>query len=277
MSPSNTSFFFVPGGFSPGAYFHKVVDLLEQKGYQAQALDLPSMDTTLKDQGKIPGFYDDADYLRTAVAQSLDSGKDAIIVASSYGSAVTFEACKGLTTKDRVDGGKLKHLIVLGGLLCEAGPTVKELIGMEVPVANESDLDARMPFQDSSSALTPAPTLTHLPPMDPCLGAALLCASLPPDQQTHYLSMAKPICIQAFVQPITFAGWKEVPTTLVIGEKDVILPLEKQEESYRRAVESGVQGLAKVVVEGGDHLVMLSHAERVVGICVGMDGEGQGV
>jgi pimeloyl-ACP methyl ester carboxylesterase len=255
MPPSSTVFLCVPGGFCPGAYFHKVVSLLQEKGYEATALDLPSMDASLRDQGKAPGMYDDAAYVRSSVSKSLDEGKDAIIVASSYGGAVTFEACKGLTKEQRgKEGGELKHLILLGVLLCESGLTVKELIGEDfVPTVDSAGLTST----------------THLPPLPASIGGRLLCGSLLEEEQAHYLAMAKSISIQAFVEPLTYVGWKDVPTTLVIGEKDVILSPQKQEDSFAEAVRrTGGKGLKKVIVEGGDHLTMLSHAEEIVEVCL---------
>jgi pimeloyl-ACP methyl ester carboxylesterase len=255
MSTSGTVFFFVPGGFCPGAYFHKVVSLLQEKGYEATALDLPSMDASLRDQGKAPGMYDDAAYVRSTVSKSLDEGKDVVIVASSYGGAVTFEACKGLTKEQKgKEGGELKHLILLGVLLCEPGLTVKELIG--------EDFD---PVVGSVGATS----TTHIPPLPASVAGHLLCGSLSEEEQAHYLAMAKPISIQAFVEPITYVGWKDVPTTLVIGEKDVILSPQKQEESFDEAVRTtGGKGLKKVVVKDGDHLTMLCHAEEIVDVCL---------
>jgi pimeloyl-ACP methyl ester carboxylesterase len=258
MFPSNTAFFCIPGGFCPGAYFHKVVDLLQAQGHEATALDLPSMDASLRDQGKMPGMYDDAVYVRSAVSKSMDKGKDVVLVASSYGGAVVFEACKGLMGEERgagKKGGELKHLVLLGVLLCEPGITVKELVEVNVPMGED---------------LEPTPAPTHIPPMPASIAGPLLCGSLSEEEQEHYLGMAKPISVQAFVEPITYVGWKDVLSTLIIGEKDVILSPERQTEFFDEAMRNtGGKGLKKVVVQGGDHLTMLSHAEEVVGVCLG--------
>ena len=268
MPFSNTTFFLIPGAFCPGYFYHKVVSLLEARGYHAHALDLPTMDPVLKDEGKPPGMYDDATYVREKVSKSLDEGHNVILVGSSYGSAVTLEACKFNTVverkaikKDNSSGGELKHLILLGGLLAEAGPTVKEVVGGSTP--NEAD---------SMEAHIPA-TATHLPPIDPTIAGAILCGALPKEEQDHYIAMCKPISIGAFNDPLTFTAWEGVPTTLIIGDQDLALAPEKQHEFFDKAVRNGVPNLKKVVLEGGDHLPMLSDPEAVVKVCVEAAGD----
>ncbi|KAJ4373803.1 hypothetical protein N0V83_002542 [Neocucurbitaria cava] len=266
MSPSSTAFFFVPGAFCPGSYYHKVVSLLQARGYYARALDLPSMDPALREAGETPGLYADADYVRENVSGPLDEGKHVIIVASSYGSAVTLEACKGITAGEREvnrkgmgSGGELKHLVLLGVLLADAGPTVTELISGVVSV---DDTDARMPG-----------VVTHIEPNDVGLTSAVLCGSLPKEEQEYYGAMGKPISAKAFNEPLTFAAWEKVPTTLIIGDKDLALAPERQHEYFDKAVGKGVSHLRKVVVEGGDHLTMLSHPEEVIKVCLEAAGD----
>jgi pimeloyl-ACP methyl ester carboxylesterase len=259
MSSSKVSFICVPGGFCPGHFFHKVVPLLQSRGYDAHALELPSIDSTLKQYGERPGMYDDGTHVRNTVTKVLDEGSDVVLVASSYGGAVAFEACKGITAaerrKEKKSGGELKHLILLGSFVTEPGKTVQELVGANVPVDTE--------VGDSDG-----PVVSHSMPPPPALVGAGLYASLPEEEQEVYGNMLRPMSTQAFLEPMTFAAWKEVPTTMVIGKNDVVLAPEIQHEYYNKAVEGGTKGLRKVVIEGGDHLTMLSHPEEVVKVCL---------
>jgi pimeloyl-ACP methyl ester carboxylesterase len=266
MSPQSTAFFFVPGAFCPGTYFHKVVDELRSQGYYARALDLPSMDTKLKEKGELPGLYADATYVREAILGALDhshESKNVVLVASSYGGAVAFEACKGITAEERREtrtgqdgGGILKHLVLLGSLLAEPGPTAQELVGAPIP----DDPETNRP-------------VSHINALDTGLAGAVLCGSLPKEKQEYYGAMGKAISAQAFLEPLTFAAFEKVPTTLVIGAKDLALPPEKQHEYFDKAVERGVNGLRKVIVEDGDHLTMLSNPEVVVKVCLDAAGD----
>jgi pimeloyl-ACP methyl ester carboxylesterase len=249
MATPNTTFIFVPGAFSPAHYFHKVTSLLASQGYSARAVDLPSMDASLRDQGKQPGMYDDAAHVRSIITASLDDGHDVVVVGSSYGGAVSMEACKGV----KRDQGELKHLVLLGSLLADTGFTIKELIGGNLPI----DVEAEMP--DSAA---------YVEPIDPAIAGMVLCGSLSKEEQDAYAAMGKPISAKAFLDPLTFAAWKEVPTTLVVGSKDLALPAEKQVEYFDKAVEKGAKEARKVVIEGGDHLTMLSYPEEVVKVCL---------
>jgi pimeloyl-ACP methyl ester carboxylesterase len=269
MTRSNTAFFFIPGAFCPASYYDKVVSLLQQKGYHAQGIDLPSMDPIRREKGKTPGLYDDARHVHHIISGPLDDlreGSDVVLIASSYGSAVAFEACNGLTTSERAksrkgqgSGGQLKHLVLLGALLAEPSPTVAELIGANVP---GNDMENHMPS-----------IATHVDPIDPAIAGHVLCGSLPEEERNHYGAMGRPICMQAFLQPMTFAAWEKVPTTLIIGGKDRALAPERQHEYFDKAVERGVKGLKKVVIEGGDHLPMLSAPEEVVRVCLDAAGD----
>lgn len=259
MSSPKVTFIFIPGGFCPAHFFHKVIPLLQSRGYDAQAIELRSTDSTLRKREERPGLYDDGTHVRESVLKVLDEGSDVVLVASSYCGSVAFEACKGITMaerrKEQKSGGELKHLILLGSLAAEPGITVQELVGANVPV-------------DTEVRGSDGPGVTHIMPPPLELVGAGLCASLSKEEQEKYGSMLRPMSAQAFLEPMTFAAWKEVPTTVVIGDKDAVLAPEIQHDYYDKAVAGGTKGLRKVVIEGGDHLMMLSHPEEVVKVCL---------
>ncbi|KAF2034509.1 alpha/beta-hydrolase [Setomelanomma holmii] len=254
MPPSSPTFICIPGAFSPSTYFHKLVSHLTSLGHTVQAIDLPSTDPSVRAQGATPGLYADAEYVRNSASSALDAGHDVILVANSYGSAVAMEACKTITPSERTEsgktGGQLKHLVLLGGLLMDTGITVQELLGDKGPPVDMSV------------------SVTYIEPIPPVIAGAMLVGSLPKEEQEQYGAMGKAICVQAFLEPLTFAAWKEVPTTVVVGANDAALAPEMQSEYFEKAAEKGVKGLRKVVIEGGDHLCMLSHPEEVGRVCL---------
>ncbi|KAF1841364.1 alpha/beta-hydrolase [Cucurbitaria berberidis CBS 394.84] len=266
MSPSNTSFFFISDAFYPSSCFHKVIPLLQARGYYVRALDLPSMNPVLKEKGKTPGLYDDANYVREVVSGPLDDlreGSNVILVACSYGSAVAFEACKGITAEERrqkrkgpSSGGQLKHLVLLSSVLAEPGPTIEELVGASIPIDPKTHLP-----------------VTHIDPFDVELAGPVLFGALPAEEQEYSAAAGMSISSKIFFEPLTFPAWKKVPTTVIIGNKDLAMPSEKQHEYFDKAVERGVPSLRKVVVEGGDHMLMLSHPDRVVQVCLEAAGD----
>jgi pimeloyl-ACP methyl ester carboxylesterase len=257
MSPQTTTFIFVPGAFSPSHYFHKVLSLLHSRGYTTSlALDLPSMDATLHAQNLTPGLYADASFVRDTITTHLSSGEDVILVGNSYGGAVASEAAKGLIHPNQAkqDGkGALKHIILINSLMADTTFTIADLVGGNLPL-------------DTSS-----PTI---PPIDPSYAGSVLFPSLPLAEQIELANMGIPISSKAFLEPLTYAAWRDVEYTVVIGGNDVPAPRERQEEFYDKAVGSGAKGARKVVVEGGDHLTMLSHPEEVVKVCLEAAGVG---
>jgi pimeloyl-ACP methyl ester carboxylesterase len=256
MSHSHPHFIFVPGAFSPAHYFHKVIALLSPT-YTASAIELPSMSASLRADNAQPGLYSDATHVRDIARASLSQGHDVILVGNSYGGAVCMEACKTLVEPHNQSKGQVRHIVMLCSLMADKDFTIAQLIGGNLPI----DVEARLPS-----------TAVYHEPIDPAIAGAVLCGSLPKAEQDEYASMGRPICAQAFTEPLTFAAWREVPTTLVIGDKDMALPMEKQVEFFEKAVEKGAKKARKVVVEGGDHLVMLSHPEEVVKVCLEAGG-----
>jgi pimeloyl-ACP methyl ester carboxylesterase len=248
MSSPKTTFVFVPGAFSPAQYFHKLTALLESSDYTCHALDLPSMDASLHSQGQRPGLYADASYVRDFMRPILSQGSDIILVGSSYGGAVSMESLKDLLPNSPEKGkGQIKHLILLGSIMASPGFTIGDLVDDNMPINAEDE------FLDA---------------IDPTMAGAILCGSLPKAEQDEYASMGKRICAQALLEPLTYAAWKEVETTLVVGSKDLVLPVERQVEFYEKAKEDGAKGPRMMRIEGGDHLCMLSHPEDVGRVCM---------
>lgn len=243
---SAPSFFFIPGAFSPASYYDKVIALLHQKGHDAHAIDLPSMDLALRDSGKTPGLYDDASHVQDLISHTLNSmrhkNKHVVLVANSYGTAVAFEACKGFTSSESANSNSnsnsntafhISHLILLAGLLADPGQTVAQLIG-----ANVLSGDGELAEQHMSSTVT-----GYADPIDPAIAGEVLLGSLPVEERAQYIDRTVPICLQAFMQEMTFAAWEHVPTTLVIGDKDMALAPERQHECFDGAVRRGGEGV----------------------------------
>jgi pimeloyl-ACP methyl ester carboxylesterase len=255
MSPKNTTFIFIPGAFSPSHYFHKVLSLLHSQGYTASlAIDLPSLDASLHSAGETPGLYADAAFVRDTATTHLTSGRDVILVGNSYGGAVASEAAKGLIIPKQDGKGELKHVILINSLMADVGFTIADLVGGNLPL----DLSG--------------PTI---PPIDPLYAGSVLFPSLPKDEQDELAKMGKAMSSSAFLEPLTYAAWRDVEYTVIIAGNDVPAPPEKQMEFYDKAVGSGAKRARKVVVEEGDHLTMLSHPEEVVMVCLEAAGEGK--
>ena len=262
-------FILVPGAFCPGLYFHKVADILKSQGYEAISIDRPTLGR--KPEIPAPSLYDDGDHVRSIAAGLLDSGKDVILCANSYGGSVVYEACKGITKSERSSkpGGDLRHLVLLGSLLSPKGITVAELLGVQISMD---------PEEEGSG-----PTYMDQPPA--AAMQEVLFGSLPDEEKKHYGSMGRPQSRASMTVPMTFAAYEVVPTTLVISKNgeycrllsppneeifdqnllDKVLDVGKQEDSFDAAVKKGIKGLRKVYLDS-DHCSMLSNPDDVVRI-----------
>jgi pimeloyl-ACP methyl ester carboxylesterase len=245
MSAQKTAFLFVPGAWCPGFYFHKVTEKLQVQGYEAQYVDLPSVGK--KDVA--PDLEDDVAIVRSAAIALLDAGNNLIIGGNSYGGFVTLESCKSLVESARPNSaGHLVHILIIDSFLAEVGDTMKDL-AEGAPVPDNID----------DPWIEPVPGV---------LGYQFFCGSLPAEEGMKYGNMIEAQSVKPMFDPLTFAAYEEVPTTMVIGGRDIALKPERQHESFDKAVKRGVKGLRKVVIEEGDHCPMLNAPDAVVKACL---------
>lgn len=95
----------------------------------------------------------------------------------------------------------------------------------------------------------------------------LFFGSLPKDQQLYYGGMVKPHSVKAFSDPLTYAAYEHIPTTVVIGENDAALPPKFAHENVDKVIEKGVGTVKKISIPA-DHVMMTSHPEDIVKICL---------
>ena len=250
---SNTAFVLVPGGFCPGAYFHKVTSLLEKDGYEVAQIDLPGVG---KRDGPPATMYDDAEYVRTKALQFADQGKDVVLAGNSYGGIVITEAAKNISKADREAVGKpggVVHLVYLASGLAPVGISTQKLVADKVPVMMETDVE-------------------YNEPLDAATAGALLCSDMSKEDQLFYGAMQRPHSAAAFHSKLTYAGWQHIPTTVVIAELDKTLASSFLHENVDRVIAKGeAKGEAKVtkISVQAQHCMMLNRPEAVVEILLG--------
>ncbi|KAL1608073.1 hypothetical protein SLS60_003012 [Paraconiothyrium brasiliense] len=96
--------------------------------------------------------------------------------------------------------------------------------------------------------------------------------SLSEDEGVKYGNMFREQSTRALIEPLTFAAWETVPTTMVVAGKDLALKPQTQSESFENAQKTGVKGLRKVVLADAEHITMLSSPEDMVAVCVEIAG-----
>ncbi|KAI1272203.1 Alpha/Beta hydrolase protein [Xylaria sp. FL0933] len=89
--------FFIPGAWHEIWVFDQLRAVLEARGFETEALDLP---TIVSNDPNI-GLMDDAKLVHSALTTLIDAGKEVVIVPHSYGGQVAANAVTGLGVRQR--------------------------------------------------------------------------------------------------------------------------------------------------------------------------------
>jgi pimeloyl-ACP methyl ester carboxylesterase len=172
---------------------------LERLGWPTTAPQLASASKTGTEPG--PGLYDDAQVLAQHV-EAIDG--PVMLVGHSYGGApVTEFAGRGT--------GQVTHLVYLAAYQPDAGESLYSLHGAPVP----DDVSGVVPVPDN-------PVGTFYNDVSPDVAAAAVRQLVP---QT----------VRSWTETVRTAGWRAIPATYLLCEKDQALPPALQEDFARRA------------------------------------------
>ncbi|KAJ7459984.1 Alpha/Beta hydrolase protein [Mycena galericulata] len=211
----------IPGSFCPIFAYDDVIADLKSYGYPVYGIELE----TVGRRDKAPGLYDDAAKVAALASQLADEGKDVVLLPHSYGGMVACEASKGLAKSVREKEGKkggISRIVFLTAVVGLEGQSLKDVF----------EGQAEMGY-----ILMEGEYMVH----DKEKLAPVLCSDLPPDQQlamAHKLSSHSAI---SFVQPVTYAAYKDIPSSYIFCENDKIIPPAMQDKIIA-AMESQMGG-----------------------------------
>jgi pimeloyl-ACP methyl ester carboxylesterase len=121
----------IPGAWHTPDAFGDVVKQLEEHGYEAHALHLP---TAGKDLACTP--REDAAFIQETTRALAEEGKDIVLVMHSYGGLPGSDSAKGLLKRDRKAEGKqggITHLVYIAAFLLAEGQCSAECLPKELP------------------------------------------------------------------------------------------------------------------------------------------------
>ncbi|TGJ80763.1 hypothetical protein E0Z10_g8007 [Xylaria hypoxylon] len=250
---SKPYFLFVTGSFAPAPLYQNLVDLVKAQGYDIKALQLPTI-------GIIPGqgrdtppatMYDDAALIAKEVEALADAGREIILVAHSYGGMPATESTKGLSVEERKKEGKKGGIVRLAYktvLLTTPGHSAMEVLD---PPAEGQPL----PFQIDEKGWMSQP--------DPELVAATCFSDLPREEGLRWHKLMAQHSAVSFVNPLTHAGYKDVPVSYLLCEDDVVVPPEIQRREIKM-IETETGSKVDVTSIKASHCPTASVPEKVV-------------
>ena len=166
-----------------------------------QTIDLPSAGDNPAVLGDL---YADAAAVRSALSSI---GGPTVVLGHSYGGAAITEAVAA-------DSG-VAHLIYLCAFLLDEGESILGAVGGTPP-----------PWRDVRGDHV----LVRMP-------AAVFYNDVPPEPTARSVARVSAHSLAAFEQPLTNAGWKAVPSTYMMCERDQAIPPFAQEAMAQRASE----------------------------------------
>ena len=230
---SKPAIVFVAGAWHGPERFHLVRDELEAAGYETKGVKLPSVGAPepLKD------FQPDVEAIQQAMSPLVDQGKDVLLVSHSYGAIPGTEAVQGFAKSDREKQGKkggVSHMYFCCSFALPEGTSLIDAIGgkpMPWFIINDA--------KDIVKPATPIETFYN-----------------DIEEPQKYVDMLKPHSYRTMFSKITYAGWKHVPSTYLLCEKDQAIPLHGQKGMVEAAQKAGAD--MKVDTVDASHSPFLS-------------------
>ncbi|KIV77371.1 hypothetical protein PV11_09169 [Exophiala sideris] len=206
---------FVPGAWHPPTCFRYVMDKLEAAGYETIGVSFASVGASKQLQDIGP----DVEAIQNVVRPIVDQGRDVMLVVHSYGGVVGGESVRGLDKVSRAKEGKeggITHLYYCCAFALPEGVSLMDAL-------QQKNLPWFRVSEDQQIVTAADPDkIFYNDVADPDEDIAML--------KTH--------SYQTFHSKVTYAGWKYVPSTYLLCEKDMAIPLHAQKAMVEN---SGVQ------------------------------------
>ncbi|KAH8698761.1 Alpha/beta hydrolase fold-1 [Talaromyces proteolyticus] len=223
---------FVPGSFCPPFFYTSVSDALERDGYETVIEPLLSANRAPPDPAAT--MYEDASILSSRIATLCDENKDVVLVMHSYGGVVGSEASKGLSKKGREAAGKkggITKLIYVTAVVPEIGQSLKDVMGDLLP----------------SHLIVEGEYMSHV--IEP--SAAITFSDIPLDEGVEWVKKMSLHSVRSFAEPLTYAGYMDIPSTFIFCEQDQILPLDFQRRRVQTIERCSGHSLATLSLVAG--------------------------
>jgi pimeloyl-ACP methyl ester carboxylesterase len=173
---------------------------LARLGWRTRTVQLPSSSPAARADTVGPGVAEDAAVVRRAIEEV---GGPVVVLAHSYGGIPVSQATAGAPG--------VTHLVYLAAYQLDAGESMFTAHGVPAP--------------ESSAGLMPIAGEPR----------AMFFQDVPDDLAAASIARLGPQSLRSCTEPLTAAGWHDVPATYLLCEADGALPVPLQEEFARRS------------------------------------------
>ncbi|KAJ9605228.1 hypothetical protein H2200_010618 [Cladophialophora chaetospira] len=210
------SIIFVPGSFNLPSEYKVVFDGVSEAGYEIKGIHLPTVGAGPRQgrDGPAPSMYDDAAFIAQEIEELADQGKDVVVIGHSYAGVPMSQCSKGLDKEERKAHNKPGGIVRLAYIAClvpALGESAQDVISTgpkERRIAMAVDDDGWMLIEDPPAAARAL--LQHVTPEE---GEAIV---------RRWAKHSAP----SFGDPLTYAGYKDIPASYLICEEDLAGPVE---------------------------------------------------
>ncbi|EEU44954.1 uncharacterized protein NECHADRAFT_105405 [Fusarium vanettenii 77-13-4] len=252
------SLLIVPGASGLPEFYDPFVEAVTAGGYDIKALHIPSVGlVTGAREGPLPTMYDDAEFVAKHVRELADLGHDVILITHSYGGTPATESVKGLTKKERQNQG------LKGGIIGLAYMTslVPNIGGSAGAVKAAFPDEEKVPMAIDENGWFYYPDIPKL--------AELSFSNMPKDEGEFWAAKLAKHSSTSFANPLTYAGFKDVPVSYLLCENDRAISPQVQRAGIDM-IEKESGNKVDVTSIPGDHVAPLSSKTEVVDWIVGV-------
>ncbi|GKZ32065.1 hypothetical protein AbraIFM66950_001174 [Aspergillus brasiliensis] len=213
MSQPKPSIVIVPGAYALPELYDPVTTRLASQGYEVHTVHLPSVAPSDGPLPKPGSMYDDAEVIAGAIKRLVNQGKEVVVVAHSYGGTPASQSIQGLVKKEGSEhAGGVVRLAYLTAVVPAEGESAM------IPLADGPRMDVSVDEHGWMSLV------------DTAALAAACFSDMSSDEGLTWVRQFTRHSAASMANPLTYAGYKDVPVSYLLCTEDLIIPPDLQQK-----------------------------------------------
>lgn len=223
----------IPGAYTPTPIYNTLLPRL-----RAHSLDVYTLPLQTVGRRPLPAphMYDDAAFIAAEVRKLVDAGKRVVLLGHSYGGVPVSQCTKGLSVKERAAEGKeggIVRLVYLSAIVLRLGETASGGEPGDLAGSGVGPTMLAMPHWAGVShvctfLLMAGQYFSHYLTFDVDLALRFSFSDLPSEEALFLANMSLEMSAVSQVDPLTWAGYKDMPSTYIVTTKDMALSVDRQ-------------------------------------------------